>query len=44
MNKENLFNLIDFGSSKLISVFDYNLNEKFSESEMFLQIVIITSF
>ena len=33
MNKENLFNLIDFGSSKIrFSVFDYNLNEKFSES------------
>lgn len=33
MNKENFFNLIDFGSSKVrFSVFDYESNKKFSES------------
>ena len=34
MNKENFYTLIDIGSSKLrFSVFDSNLNEKFSKTE-----------
>ena len=32
MNRENFFNIIDFGSSNIrLSVFDQGLNEKFSE-------------
>ena len=34
MNKENFYTLIDIGSSKIrLSVFDSNLNEKFSKTE-----------
>ncbi len=34
MNKKKLFNIIDFGSSKVrFATFDINLNEKFSESK-----------
>ncbi len=34
MNKKNYFTIIDFGSSKIrFSVFDTNLNEKFSENK-----------
>ena len=33
MNKNNYFNIIDFGSSKIrFGIFDINLNEKFSDS------------
>ena len=37
MNKRNYFNIIDFGSSKIrFSVFDINLNEKFSENKIYI--------
>ena len=44
MNKKNYFNIIDFGSSKIrFSVFDNNLNEKFSESKkVYIQMKIFT--
>ena len=33
MNKNNYFNIIDFGSSKIrFGIFDLNLDEKFSDS------------
>ena len=33
MNKENFFNLLDFGSSKIrFSVFDKNKSEKYSQN------------